>query len=104
MEKYQEEMDEYEQKMNEYQEAWDKYNEEMDDWKDKVDKWQDKYQDWQEARNGAIKKAEGLISSMYDKYGKTFDVNLYSRWGAQSIIMLVLFGLIFYCQKRKDVV
>lgn len=68
---------------------------------------------WQAEQAAAILPAEALIRQFYEGYGWTFvDKNnpdvypgtVYQTWVAQSVIILVLFGLIVVLQKRKDVV
>jgi ABC-type multidrug transport system ATPase subunit len=59
---------------------------------------------WQEKREKAISSAEGLLGTIYDNYGQTFKGLVLTRWMAMIVIMLVLFGMVLFFQKRKDVV
>ncbi len=67
-----------------------------------MDVWQDKYTDWKEKRDKAVGNAEGLVRTIYDNYGNTFNVDLRLNWGALGAIMAVFFVLTFVAQKLKD--
>ncbi|MEK9165074.1 MAG: FHA domain-containing protein [Chloroflexota bacterium] len=73
-------------------------------YEDEIKQYQDAVSEWQAGRSGAIAGAEGMLTSYYDKFGALYDVNVPGRWAAQGIIILVLFGLILFFQKRKDVI
>ncbi len=67
---------------------------------------------WQIAQASAVEPAEGVIRQFYKDYGWTFvdkeDTaayysTLFTTWGAQGIIMGILFIAVLVLQKRKDV-
>ncbi len=39
-----------------------------------------------------------------DNFGRTFKGSVGSRWFAMGVIIIVVFGLVIFFQKRKDVV
>jgi len=60
-------------------------------------------EDWQKART-KVAAVEGMMESVYDKYGQAFRGKPAGRWLAMAAIMVVVFGLILAFQKRKDTV
>jgi len=59
---------------------------------------------WQETREKAISSAEALLATVYDNYGQTLKGSIFARWVNMLLIMLVLLSMIFFFQKRKDVI
>jgi ABC-type multidrug transport system ATPase subunit len=105
---YQEEVnliqDQYKADIEDYQARGDVY-------KAEVTAYQTELAEWGIDRMSAISGAEGLIESMYDEFGWTF-VNkenssyYYQRitttWIAQSLLILIMFGITLFLIKRKD--
>ena len=59
---------------------------------------------WQRDREKAISAAENKVNAVVDNFGRTFKGSVSSRWLAMTIIMLVVFALVIFFQKRKDVI
>jgi hypothetical protein len=104
----------YPRDMQNYQDRMDRYEKRMTDYRDGIDGQTDAYkaamkayaarmEDWQKART-KVAAVEGMMESVYDKYGQAFRGKPESRWLAMTVIMLVVFGLILAFQKRKDAV
>jgi hypothetical protein len=105
---YQEEanlvQDQYKADIEDYQARGDVY-------KAEVTAYQTELAEWGIDRMSAISAAEGLIESMYDEFGWTFvnkdDSSYYYRrivttWIAQSLLILIMFGITLFLIKRKD--
>ena len=75
-----------------------------DEYRDAMQKYGDEREAWQTNRQKAISSAENKIDAVMDNFGRTFKGSVGSRWFAMSVIMLVVFGLVIFFQKRKDVV
>ena len=49
-------------------------------------------------------RAEGMLKSIFENYGRAFKGSVVSRWIAMGVIMFALLALIIIFQKRKDVI
>jgi ABC-type multidrug transport system ATPase subunit len=105
---YQEEVnviqDQYKAEIEDYQAKGDIY-------KAEVTAYQTELAEWGIDRMSAINSAEGLIESMNEEFGWTFvnkdDSSYYYRriattWIAQSLLILIMFGITLFLIKRKD--
>jgi hypothetical protein len=45
-----------------------------------------------------------VVTPMIDSFGDVYGANVYEAWAALAVILVVLFGIIVFLQKRKDVV
>ncbi len=86
---------------SEYQ---DQREQQGDEYADAMTTYGDAKADWQRAREQAIQSAEGMMKAIVQNYGRTFKGAVTTRWFAMGTIMVVLFGLIYFFMKRKDVV
>jgi hypothetical protein len=68
---------------------------------------------WQIAQSGAVEPAENLLATYYRDYGFTFvdkndslayTLQLAVSWGAQLVIIVILFIATVIMMKRKDVI
>lgn len=82
----------------------DSYEQKVDKYKSEIDTWQKDYSEWKGKYEGTIKGGEALIENFYNKYGKMFKVNVTLYWGILILQMVIMFSLIFFVQKRKDIV
>jgi len=87
-----------------YQDEIAAYQKQVDQYQQDVDQWQEKYTNWKEKYEGAIGKAEAIISSFHKDYGATFNVNVSRHWSILSSLIAGMFGLIVLVQKRKDII
>jgi ABC-type multidrug transport system ATPase subunit/ABC-type multidrug transport system permease subunit len=78
--------------------------EQGDEHEDAMEAYADDRSDWQRDREQAIAGAEGMLKSIFESYGHTFQGNYVSRWINMSLIMVGLLGLIVAFQRRKDAV
>jgi hypothetical protein len=104
----------YQRDMQNYQDRMDRFEKRMTDYRDGIDDKTDAYkvamkdyaarmEDWQKART-KVAAVEGMMESVYDKYGQAFRGRPEGRWLAMAAIMVVVFVLILVFQKRKDTV
>lgn len=75
-----------------------------DQYADAMKKYGDLREDWQREREKALSSAENKMQSIVENYGQCFEGNVYSRWTTMLIIILVVFGLVVFFQKRKDTI
>jgi ABC-type multidrug transport system ATPase subunit/pSer/pThr/pTyr-binding forkhead associated (FHA) protein len=59
---------------------------------------------WQEGREKAINSAEAILGAYYDSYGRAMRGTAWERWLALLGIMTGMTVLIFFLQRRKDLV
>jgi hypothetical protein len=98
--------DEYKEKVN----AW---QDEQEEYREKIEAWQEELTELEVNRAIAIGSAESAIEAFKDDFDWTF-LNkrdrekylstIFGTWGAQAIIILVLFAGTVFMQKRRDVV
>ncbi|RYU58202.1 FHA domain-containing protein [Methylolobus aquaticus] len=100
MQNYQDRMDRYEKRMTDYRNGID---DKTDSYKAAMKDYAARMEDWQKART-KVAAVEGMMESVYDKYGQAFRGRPEGRWLAMTAIMVVVFGLILVFQKRKDTV
>ncbi|NET60432.1 MAG: FHA domain-containing protein [Symploca sp. SIO2E6] len=86
-----------------YQNEIAAYQKKIDEYFQNIDQWQQKYTNWKEKYEGAIGKAEAIISSFHKDYGATFNVNVTRHWSILCSLIAGMFSLIVVAQKRKDI-
>ncbi|NES20934.1 MAG: ABC transporter permease, partial [Symploca sp. SIO3E6] len=87
-----------------YQDEIAVYQKQVEQYQQDVDQWQQKYTTWKEKYEGAIGKAEAIISSFHKDYGATFNVNVSRHWSILASLIAGMFALIVVVQKRKDII
>ena len=94
-----------------YRAEMDAYQAEAEVYKAEIAEYQRDYATWEIDRFAAISGAEGILETMLEDFGWTYvnkedRVAFFSRiigtWIAQSIIILIMVGLIVFLIKRKD--
>lgn len=76
----------------------------FEDYGDDMEVYGEQKTDWKKERESAVAAAESILSTIYDDYGRAFKGEVAARWVVLSVQGLVMFMLILYFQKRKDVV
>jgi ABC transport system ATP-binding/permease protein len=79
-------------------------SEQGDDYAAAMKAYGDEREQWQRDREKAISSAESKIQAVVDNFGRTFRGSVASRWLAMVVIMAVVFALVIFFQKRKDVI
>ena len=64
----------------------------------------DNLADWEKERQSAIGAAESILTRIYDDYGRAFKGSVITRWIYNGTLCLVMYFMILFFQKRKDVV
>ncbi|MGF1489143.1 MAG: FHA domain-containing protein [Prochloraceae cyanobacterium] len=95
---------EYQLALDEYINEVKNYLEQIEQYQENIDSWQEKYTKWKGQTEGAIGEAEGILGRFYEKYGSMYDVDLISHWTKLTGLIAVMFCLIIWSQKRKDIV
>jgi hypothetical protein len=90
-----ENLESYSKKTKSYQDQIKKYEKD-------IDAYTKDYKQWQGNRSEAIGKAEGLISTMKQNYGQSFNVDVARHWGILTGIIIILFLALLAIQKLKD--
>ena len=88
-------LESYSKKAKSYQDQIKKYEKD-------IDIYTKEYKQWQGNRSEAIGKAEGLISTMKQNYGQSFNVDVARHWGILTGIIIMLFLALLAIQKLKD--
>ena len=105
--------DEVSKLQNEYKDRVNAWQQEQEDYKSNIETYQTDLTDLEVSRAIAVGSAESTIERYKDDYGWTFvnknDRSAYIKrilttWGAQLVIILVLFIGTIYMQKQRDVV
>ncbi len=76
----------------------------FEDYGDEMETYGEQKTDWKKERESAVAAAESILSTIYDDYGRAFKGEVISRWVVLTFQGLVMFVLILYFQRRKDVV
>lgn len=76
----------------------------FEDYADAMDAYGDELSSWQKDRESAVAAAESILSTTYDDYGRAFKGRVVDRWLILIIQCFVMFGMILWFQKRKDVI
>ncbi|NEP60602.1 MAG: FHA domain-containing protein [Symploca sp. SIO2G7] len=87
-----------------YQDEIAAYQKKVDEYQQDIDQWQQKYTNWKEKYEGAVGKAEAIISSFHKDYGAIFNINVTRHWSILGSLIAGMFSLIIVVQKRKDVI
>jgi len=86
-----------------YEEKVKNFNRELKTWEKGMDKWRSQFSDWKQKRESAIGGAEGIIGQMKDDYGQSFNVNIWRHLQIMVCQICFIVIIIFFLQKRKDV-
>ena len=76
----------------------------FEDFADEMDVYGDEISSWQKDRESAVAAGESILSNTYDDYGRAFKGRVVDRWLILIIQCFVMFGMILWFQKRKDVI
>ena len=104
--------DEVTQLQDDYKAEIDKWQQENDEYRDAIETYQKDLTDLEVNRAIAIGAAESSIERYKDDFGWTFlnkdDKKVYypaliKTWIAQIVIVMIIFGMTVYVQKRRDV-
>ena len=76
----------------------------FEDFADEMDLYGDEISSWQKDRESAVAAGESILSNTYDDYGRAFKGRVVDRWLILIIQCFVMFGMILWFQKRKDVI
>lgn len=96
---------EYEQKRLDQGKEYEKKRvEQGDEYAAAMKRYGDDLKRWETDRQKAISAAESNIKAIVDNYGDAFKGGVLERWFGMCAIMVVVFGLIIFFQKRKDVI
>jgi hypothetical protein len=92
--------------------CWDLPREEREEYQEKIEAWQEEFTDLEVKRAIAIGPVESAIEAFKDDFDWTF-LNkrdrekylntIFGTWGAQVVIIVVLFAGTVFMQKRRDV-
>ncbi len=85
-------------------EAFLSFKKQMKEYQEDMKQWQEDYSNWKEKYEGAIGEAEGVLETFYKNNGSMFNVNVTKHWMMQSLLIAIMFGLIIWIQKRKDII
>lgn len=97
---------------SEFEADLDAFRGEQENYKDSIEVYQGELTDYETDRASAVGSAEATIKRFYEAYGWTFadktDTRaylgtLFTTWGAQLVIIIVLFVGTLIAQKRRDV-
>ena len=64
----------------------------------------DNLAEWEKERQSAIGAAESILTRIYDDYGRAFKGSVITRWVYNGTLCLIMYFMILFFQKRKDVV
>lgn len=92
--------------------CWDLPREEREEYQEKIEAWQEEFTDLEVKRAIAIGPVESAIEAFKDDFDWTF-LNkrdrekylntIFGTWGAQVVIIVVLFAGTVFMKKRRDV-
>lgn len=80
------------------------YQDQAKNYSKAIDEWQNKFSNWKEKRGRAIASGEALMSRFQENQGGAFKVNVPGHWAKLALIMAGMLGLLFFVQKRKDLI
>lgn len=93
----------YQKALDRYQKDLETYQNQVKQYRTAMDRWQEDYSQWKEKNAGAINSAEGMIERFQKDYGKAFNADVKQHWSILGLQIAVMFGLLFWVQKRKDI-
>jgi ABC-type multidrug transport system ATPase subunit/pSer/pThr/pTyr-binding forkhead associated (FHA) protein len=109
-------LDDYQQQVKDVTSDWaDAQSAQMEDYAgqsktqfttyaDEMEVYGDDLASWEKERQSAIGAAESLLNTIYDNYGRSFKRSVAYRWVILGVISAVLFLLMLFFIKRKDVI